>query len=48
MPNDVQIRERLIVFIQENFPEALPRFRAELKDVSEKANDAAATEPKQS
>lgn len=28
------IRERLIVFIQENYPEALPRFRAELKDVS--------------
>lgn len=43
-----EIRERLIVFIQENFPEALPRFRAELKDVSEKANDAAVTEPKQS
>jgi small-conductance mechanosensitive channel len=33
-----EIRERLIVFIQENYPESLPRFRAELKGPSEKAD----------
>lgn len=28
-----ELREKLIVFIQQNYPEALPRFRAELKDL---------------